>query len=142
MFVIRHAKKYSWLKQEEINRIYECWIFKFKTSAQYACADHTTSTQKTDFVVGNIELDSHTDTTGAGNIFTILAYTDLKCNVAQYSDEYVTVMGVLIVYVATGYTTVYGRNFILVLNEYLYMTNLPHSLVNQNQLRNFGTVIQ
>ena len=51
-------------------------------------------------------------------------------------------MSVSIVHAATGYTTAYGRNFIIVFNEALNILNLPHSLVNQNQSRHFGTVIQ
>ena len=117
-------------------------IFEFKTSAQYICAAHPTEAQKIDFVVGNIDLDSHTDTTVAGKNCTVLAYTYRKFNVASYFDEYEPFMSVSIVHAATGYTTAYGRNFIIVFNEALNILNLPHSLVNQNQSRHFGTVIQ
>ena len=58
-------------------------------------------------------LESHVYTTVAGNNCTILAYTDQKCNAAPYSDEYERVMGVYIVYAATGYTTAQGRNLSL-----------------------------
>ena len=84
------------------------------------------ATQEIDFVVGNIELDIHADTKVTGNNCTVLAYTDQKCNVAPYSDEYESFMGVYIVHASTGYTTADGRNFILVLNEALNMPNLPH----------------
>ena len=43
----------------------------------------------------------------------VLAYTERKCNVAPYYDEYEPVMGVSIVNAATVYTTSDGRNFIL-----------------------------
>ena len=51
-------------------------------------------------------------------------------------------MVVYIVHVDNGYTTAFGRDFILVLNEALHIPNIPHSLVNQSQLQHFGTVIQ
>ena len=76
------------------------------------------------------------------SLTTILAYTNQKCNVAPYSDGYEPVMDVTIVHAKTRYTISNGRNFILVLNEALYMPNLPHSLVNQNQIQNFRIVIQ
>ena len=100
------------------------------------------ATHKFYFVVVNIKLDSHADTTLSGNSCTVLSYTDPTFNVAPYSDEYEPVMGVYIVHAETGYTTADGRNFILVLNEALNFPNLPHSLVNQNQLRHFGADIQ
>ena len=142
MVVLRGAKQYSWLKQKGINRIYKSWILEFKNYAQYICAAHPMATQEIDFVVGNIELDIHADTKVTGNNCTVLAYTDQKWNVAPYFDEYASVLGVSIVHAATEYTTADRRNFILVLNEDLNFPNLPHSLVNQNQLRHFGADIQ
>ena len=64
-------------------------------------------------MVGNIELESHADTTVAGNNVTVLVYTDRKCNVAPYYDEYEPVMGVSVVHAATAYNTEYGRNLSL-----------------------------
>ena len=66
----------------------------------------------------------------AGKNCTGLAYTDRKCNIASYSDEYKPVVDVSVVHAATGYTTAYVRNLILVLNEALHMPILIHSLVN------------
>ena len=88
MFVLRCTKKYSWLNQMGITLIYKSRIFEFKTSARYICAHHPTGTQKIDFVVGNLEIDSQADTTVAGKDCTVLAYTDQKCNVALYSNVY------------------------------------------------------
>ena len=47
-----------------------------------------------------------------------------------------------IVSAATGYTSVNGRNYILVLNEALYIKEMQHTLVNQNQCRHFGADVQ
>ena len=142
MFLLRRAKNYCRLKQKGITQIYKSRIFEFKTSDRYICAAHPAATKRIDFVVGNLELDSHTDTAVAEKDCTVLAYTDQKLNVAPYYDQYEPVMGVSIVYAATGYTTADRRIVILVLNEALHMPNIPHSLINQNQLRHFGTVIQ
>jgi hypothetical protein len=47
-----------------------------------------------------------------------------------------------IVSAATGFTSANGRNYILVFNEALYIKEMQHSLINPNQCRHFGAVIQ
>ena len=47
-----------------------------------------------------------------------------------------------IVSAATGYTSANGENYILILNEALWMPNLNHSLLNPNQLRHNGLEVQ
>ena len=47
-----------------------------------------------------------------------------------------------IVSAATGYTSVNGRNYILVFNEALYISDMEHTLINPNQCRHFGADVQ
>ena len=47
-----------------------------------------------------------------------------------------------IVSAATGYTSAYGRNYILVFNEALYIKKMQHTLTNPNQCRNFEAEIK
>ena len=42
----------------------------------------------------------------------------------------------------TGFTSENGRNYILVLHEALYMTNMRHTLINPKQCRHFGAKLQ
>ena len=91
---------------------------------------------------GRIELDSYADTFVAGRNFLLIHYTELICDVMSYSDEYVPKNNIPIVQVATGYTTVCGRRYILIFNEALYMPELKHSLMNPNQLRYYGIKVQ
>ena len=75
---------------------------------------------------GRIELDSHADTFVAGRNCLVMHYTERVCDVMPYSDEYDPKNNIPIVQVATGYTTVCGRRYILIFNEALYITELEH----------------
>ena len=88
------------------------------------------------------EMDSHADTIVAGRNTLLLSYTDRVCEVSPYSDEYQPIKDVPVVSAATGYTSACGENFILILNEALWMPNLNHSLINPNQLRHHGVEVQ
>ena len=70
---------------------------------------------------GRRKLDSHADTTVAGKNYFILCYTYRIYDVAPLSDKYTPMKDVPIVSAATGYTSANGRNYILVLNEELYI---------------------
>ena len=95
-------------------------------------------------VAGRAELDSHADTCVLGRNFVVLSYTGRECDVIPYTDQYKAVAGVPIVTGATAYTDQdSGETIILVINEALYMpTVMPDSLLNPNQLRAYGTVVQ
>ena len=70
--------------------------------------------------------------------YTFRAYT-----VRAYSDDYEPLNDVPIIRAAAGgYTSRDGRNYILILNEALRMPRMDHSLINPNQLRDFGVTIQ
>ena len=84
--------------------------------------------------MGRIELDSHADTIVAGANCCILEYTGRICDVFPYSDDYKPVTGVPIVKAATIWQSQYtGQEYLLILNEALWMTNLPNTLRNKSQ---------
>ena len=88
--------------------------------------------------VGLTELDTHADTIVAGRNTIVISFTDRVCEVSPYSSEYESIKDVPIVTAATGYTSATGDNYILILNEALWMPKLDHSLLNPNQLRHHG----
>ena len=91
---------------------------------------------------GRIELDSHADTFVEGRNCLVIHYTEHVCDVMPYSDEYNPKSNIPIVQVATGYTTACGKRYILIFNEALYIPELENSLMNPNQLRNYGINVQ
>ncbi len=95
-------------------------------------------------IYGRNELDSHADTIVLGKNSVILQYTGRECDVAPYSDSYEPMRNVPIVTGATAITnTKTGETTILVFNEAIWMGNqLDHSLLNPNQLRHHGIVVQ
>ena len=88
------------------------------------------------------ELDSHADTIVAGGNCLLLNYTDRACTVHAYDEKYQPHNDVPVVKAATGYTSKDGRNYILILNEALWMPDLGHTLINPNQLRAHGVEVQ
>jgi len=119
-----------------------CRIQQFRTSTRYISqVQYQTKAPKTG-EVARTELDSHADTIVAGKNFLVLNYTERSCDVSPYSDEYAPMTNVPIVQAATGYTSVNGRDYILIVNEALSMPNLDHSLINPNQLRCFNITVQ
>ena len=93
---------------------------------------------------GRIELDSHADTVVLGSNAVVLHYTGNECKVSQYSDEYEAISNVPVVRGATLWMDQNdNQGYILVFNEALWMGDtLPHSLINPNQLRTYGTLVQ
>ena len=93
---------------------------------------------------GRIELDSHADTVVLGSNAVVLHYTGNECEVSPYSDEYEAISNVPVVRGATLWTDQNdNQGYILVFNEALWMGDtLPHSLINPNQLRAYGTLVQ
>lgn len=99
-------------------------------------------TSEKDKFYGRSELDSHADTIVAGRNCVVTKFTTKTCEVSPYSDAYESVKDVPVVQAATGYTSVTGRNYIIIFNEALYMPSLDHSLINPNQLRHFQTTVK
>ena len=91
---------------------------------------------------GRVELDTHADTFVAGRNCLLMHYTERVCDVMPYSDEYEAKKSVPIAQVATGYTAANGQRTILIVNEALWIPELEHSLMNPNQLRHFGVMVQ
>lgn len=91
---------------------------------------------------GRVELDSHADTFVAGRNCLLMNYTERVCDVMPYSDDYDAKVAVPIVKAATGFTSSNGMRYILIFNEAIWMPNLENSLVNPNQLRDFGVMVQ
>ncbi len=95
-----------------------------------------TALRNNNFQQGWCELDSHADTVTAGSNCIVLEYTNQTCQVAPYNDNYEPICDVPIVKVATAY--VYpdtGETMILILNQALYIADLPRTLLNPNQMR-------
>ena len=93
---------------------------------------------------GRMELDSHADTIVLGSNALILQYTSRECDVSPYSDSYEPIRNVPIVKGATAVTSkTTGETLILVFNEAIWMgDHLDHSLLNPNQLRHYGIIVQ
>ena len=93
---------------------------------------------------GRIELDSHADTVVLGSNCVILHHTGKVCEVSPYTDEYDAITDVPVIRGATLWTDQHTNNeYILVFNEALWMGDtLTHSLINPNQLRAFGMLVQ
>jgi Reverse transcriptase (RNA-dependent DNA polymerase) len=110
-------------------------IHKTKTSA---ANDRSTPTY------GRMELDSHADTIVLGSNAIILRYTSRECDVAPYSDSYEPIRNVPIVTGATAITSATtGETIILVYHEAIWMgSQLDHSLLNPNQMRHHGIIVQ
>ena len=93
---------------------------------------------------GCIELDSHADMVVLGSNAVVLHYTGNECKVSPYSNEYEAISNMPVVHGATLWTDQNdNQGYILVFNEALWMgDSLPHSLINPNQLRAYGTLVQ
>ena len=100
------------------------------------------STKNTPVHFGRCELDTHADTFVAGRNCIVMNYTERVCDVMPYSDDYEARTDIPIVQAATGYTTSNGSRYILIFNEALWMPELHNSLMNPNQLRDFGIEVQ
>ena len=123
-------------KNVNLNKM-ESSIRRVRTSAARSHVRRSEGTR------GRMELDSHANTIVAGANCVVLAYTGRECDVSPYDDKYEPVSGVPIVNAATAWQSpVTGQIYILILNESLWMPELPNTLVNQNQLRYFGTKVQ
>jgi len=117
-------------------------IQQFRTSRRYISQLRNRDSKGQPGLVAKTELDSHADTIVVGSNFLVMNYTERSCDVSPYSDDYTPVKDVPIVQAATGYTSANGRDYLLIVNEALYMPNLDHSLLNPNQLRHFNIDVQ
>jgi hypothetical protein len=90
----------------------------------------------------NCELDSRADTCCAGSTFKVIEYTGQICNVYPYCPKYKPRTDIPVVKAVTAYDHPNGDTFILCLNQALnFGDKRPNSLLNQNQLRYNGIVV-
>ena len=90
------------------------------------------------------EMDSHADTVVCGSNCIVLHYTNRVCDVTPFTDKFEAISSVPIATCATAYTCQQtGETYILVFHEALWMGDtMSHTLVNPNQMRYYGTVVQ
>ena len=93
---------------------------------------------------GRRELDSHADTVVLGSNCVVLHHTGKVCEVSPYTDECDIITDVPVVRGVTLWMDQHtNEEYILIFNEALWMGDtLAHSLINPNQLRAFGTLVQ
>ena len=95
-------------------------------------------------IYDKMELDSHADTVVLGKNCVVLAFTGRECDVSPYTETYESIKGVPIVTGASAWTCPdTSETIILVFHEALWMGDvMSHSLINPNQLRHHGVVVQ
>jgi len=89
-----------------------------------------------------LELDSHADTCTVGSHCQIISYTAKNCHVSPYHSKYKAIENVPIV--QAGVTYVHPETsikYILIINQALYIKELPNALINPNQLRANGLIV-
>ena len=91
-----------------------------------------------------MELNSHADTIDCGSNCIVMRFTGKECDVAPYTDAYETIKSVPIVQANTAYDNPETwETTILILNEAIWMgATTDHTLVNPNQLREYGMTFQ
>ena len=88
------------------------------------------------------ELDSHSDTTCAGDNCLVIEYTGDQVNVMPFSDTYKPMKNVPVGTVATAYDRSDGTVIVLVFHQALcFGEKLKGTLICPNQLRDNGIVI-
>ena len=90
------------------------------------------------------ELDQHADTCCLGSNFLLIHDTQRRCSVMPYNAKYDPLPDVKVISGATAYTHPDSNlTYILWIHEALYFgTTMEHSLLNPNQLRHNGVLIQ
>ncbi len=89
------------------------------------------------------ELDSRADTCCLGAAYHIVEYTGQVCKVHPYHPKYKPTKDVPVVKGVTAYDDVEsGKTYILCVNQGLYFgSEMKHSLLNQNQMRFNGVIV-
>ena len=102
------------------------------------------STLKGSTTYGTCKLDSHADTCCLGQNFNILNESSCVYDVLPYNNKYSDVTNINILSEASVYThPVTHTTYTLIIHDALFFGNyLKYSLINPNQLRNFGLQAQ
>ena len=91
---------------------------------------------------GFAELDTHADTSCVGADCCILSVTDQVCQVLPYHQDYQPFDEVPIVQAATAYDDPNtGITYILIINQALQIPHLETTLLNPNQMRAHGLIV-
>jgi hypothetical protein len=91
---------------------------------------------------GFIELDSHADTCCVGEDCRIIAVTEDVCQVHPFHPDYDAIEEVPVVQAATAYDDPdSGITYILIINQALQVPNLHTTLLNPNQMRKNGIIV-
>jgi hypothetical protein len=92
---------------------------------------------------GRNELDSRADTCCLGATYHIIEYTGQVCEMHPYRPKYKPTQNVPVVKGVTAYDDEKtGKTYILCVNQGLYFGNdMKHSLLNQNQMRSNGVIV-
>lgn len=85
-----------------------------------------------------IELDSYSETFFARLNCLLMHYTELVGDVMSYYKECIAKKNVLSIQVVMVYAMVYGRRYMLIINEALYIIDLKNSLMCTSQLRHYN----
>jgi hypothetical protein len=98
---------------------------------------------KNNTVAGHIarnELDTHADTCCAGANWSLMEYTGEICDVNPFLDSYQPIQEIPVARCCTVWTNQDdSMEYLLVGDQMLWFgTQLPHSLINPNQLRAYG----
>ena len=98
---------------------------------------------KNNTVAGHIarnELDTHADTCCAGANWSLMEYTGELCDVNPFLDSYQPIQEIPVARCCTVWTNQDDSvEYLLVGDQMLWFgTQLPHSLINPNQIRAYG----
>jgi hypothetical protein len=115
------------------------------TGARRLCREYATAstTKNNEILSCPAEFDSHADTCGVGATARIIEYTGQTVEVSGFASSMNSIKNVPIVRAALAYDDPStGETLILILNQMLYFgDDLPHVLLNPNQLRSNGIVV-
>ena len=110
------------------------------SARRHISSNDTVEHQTTAGTIGRNELDTHADTGVAGRNWCVIEFTGDQVEVQPYSTEYEAIKGIPIAKCATVWTDPdSGREWLLLADQMLWFgERLDHSLLNPNQIREFG----
>lgn len=107
-------------------------------------ASETVENQSSAGTIGRNEMDTHADTGVAGKNWRPVEYTGEQVEVQPYSKEYAAIRDIPIAKCATVWTDQEtGIDWLLLADQMLWFGDrLDHSLLNPNQMREFGITVR
>ncbi len=101
---------------------------------------HTSSTE---IKSCRAELDSHADTCGVNDVALVIEYLGKVAEVSGFSKSMTALQDIPIVKAGLAYDDPRtGETIVLIVNQALYFgSNLAHVLLNQNQMRTHGLIV-